>query len=107
MSTITVERSTTVHDEYADPRPGRWAHHLDLVAAKYAPSNPTEPIALGRAQVIEKGEIFQRRDDIPDITEADRVTVNGVTYDINGRPRAWTKNGTFVGIVIAVIRTEG
>lgn len=92
---IMVRRATTEDDEYGDPQPDDWAD-LQEYTAKFAPSNPSEDLAVGRNTVITGGAVYIR--DLPsrpDIRSSDRVIVRGVELDVDGEIGAWLRADTW------------
>lgn len=103
MSAETVEiwRASTVEDEYGDPVPGVWAKLSDHVG-RFAPSNPAEPVEVGRNAVITGGIVYIRDlATVPNIRATDRVSVRGVMLDIDGEVGVWRRSKGFA-VQIAV-----
>ncbi len=103
MSTEMVEiwRATTVDDAYGDPVPGVWSKLSDQVA-RFAPSNPAEPVEVGRNAVITGGVVYIRDlPSVPDIRATDRAKVRGVMLDIDGEVGVWRRSSDW-GVQFAV-----
>lgn len=72
---ITIRRAEQVEDAYGDPALGAYTDHLTL-DGQFAPSNPTEPVEVGRNAVITGGTVYIR--DVPIVSYAeDPVPVDG------------------------------
>ena len=103
MSAETVEiwRASAGEDEYGDPVPGVWAKLSEQVG-RFAPSNPAEPIEVGRNAVITGGVVYIRNlATAPNIRATDRVSVRGVMLDIDGEVGVWRRSKGFA-VQIAV-----
>lgn len=87
---ITILRYQTATDAYGDPIPGTYEPHI-TVSGKVAPSNPSEPVEVGRNAVITGGTIYIRHGAALDITNEDRVRVRGVDYEIDGEVGVWKR----------------
>ena len=88
--TIQILRATTTTDSYGDPVPGGFTDHIKLVG-KFAPSNPAEPVEVGRNAVITGGTVYARTDSVPDILASDRASIRGVEYLIDGEVGIWNR----------------
>lgn len=92
---IVIRRAQDVTNPDGDPVGTDWADHLTL-NGKFAPSNPEEPLAVGRNTVITGGTVYVRDlPDRPDITAADRAVVRGVEYPIDGEVGMWLRADTW------------
>jgi len=92
---IVIRRAVEVINPDGDPVGTDWADHLTL-SAKFAPSNPSEALEVGKNTVITGGTVYVR--DLParpDISADDRVKVRGVEYDIDGEVGAWLRQSTW------------
>lgn len=92
---IIICRAVTVTNPDGDPVSSTWAEHLDFTG-KFAPSNPSEPLEVGRNTVITGGKVYIR--DLPtrpDITADDRAVIRGVEYAIDGEAGAWLRQETW------------
>ena len=98
--TVTIRRASTVMDPYGDEVPGPFTDHLALVG-KVAPSNPAEPVEVGRNTVITGGTVYVRSDTIPDVKVTDRAVIRGVEYEIDGEVGVWRRSTGF-GVQFAV-----
>lgn len=99
---IQVTRAATVDDPYGDPVPGVFVDHLALVG-KFAPSNPSEPIEVGRNTVITGGTVYVRVSTVPDVVASDHAVIRGVEYEIDGEIGVWRRASGF-GVQFAVRR---
>lgn len=88
--TIATLRYADAEDAYGDPIPGDYSHHLTVVA-KVAPNNPSEPVEVGRNAVITGGTVYIRTLTELDISSEDRVSIRGVTYEIDGEVGLWRR----------------
>lgn len=97
--TITVIRAgapTGDKDRYGHPVLGADVE-TDYPRCLVAPAGSSEPVAVGRRQVVTLDTVYRRAD--VDVTAADRVRVRGVVRDVEGVPAKWTRGGrTFVVI---------
>lgn len=92
---VVIRRATEVTNSDGDPVGTDWVDHLTL-PAKFAPSNPSEPLEVGRNTVITGGTVYARGlPTKPDITSDDRATVRGVDYAIDGEVGAWLRQETW------------
>lgn len=92
---IVILRASEATDVYGDPIPGEFADHL-AVAGKFAPTNPSEPIEVGRNAVITGGTVYVR--DLasrPDVLPTDRAKIRDVEYEIDGEVGAWLRADTW------------
>lgn len=92
---VIIRHAAEVTNPDGDPVGTDWGDHLTL-SAKFAPSNPSEPLEVGKNTVITGGTVYAR--DLPtrpDITSADRAVVRGVEYDIDGEVGAWLRQSTW------------
>ena len=71
----------------------------------FAPAGSSEPVALGRSQVITLDTIYRRAD--VDVTAADRVLVRGRVREVEGDPERWGQGGRIRGVVIRLKNVEG
>lgn len=86
---IKILRASTVTNADGDPVSDAWDDHLDL-EGKFAPSNPSEPLQVGRNTVISGGTVYIR--DLatrPDIAATDRVVIRESEFAIDGEVGAW------------------
>lgn len=74
-------------DQYGDPVPGRWLDE-PLPDALFAPGGTSEPVQAGAAPVISTPTVYWPGRRV-DIAAADRLVVDGTTWDIEGRPAHW------------------
>lgn len=86
---------------YSDPQP--WSVY------GYGPGTNTEPRAPFRDQVVTEWTVYApASDEAP--TEWDRVVIDGVDYDVEGRPLDYT-HGPWehptAGLAVNLNRTEG
>lgn len=92
---IIIRRAVVVENPDGDPVGGAWTEHLTL-SGKFAPSNPSEPLEVGRNTVITGGTVYVR--DLasrPDIAAHDRAVVRGVELLIDGEVGAWLRSDTW------------
>ncbi len=88
---IQILRASTVTNADGDPVDDAWSEHLHL-EGKFAPSNPTEPLQVGRNTVISGGTVYIRDlESRPDITADDRVVIRGSELAIDGEVGAWLR----------------
>jgi hypothetical protein len=76
-----------------------------LPRALFAPASSTEPLTVGRVQVITADTLLWRCS--VDLTAADRVRVRGLVREVDGTPAVWTRNGRVVGVVATLKTSEG
>ena len=81
------------------PLPGVWL---------FDPGGSIEPVAVDRAATVTQPTLYAPGW-TPDLTEADRVTVDGLPYLIDGKPAAWSYwAGGPAGLVVRLrAETEG
>lgn len=92
---VIIRRAEEVTNADGDPVGTDWADHLTL-NGKFAPSNPSEPLEVGRNTVITGGTVYIRGLAVqPDITADDRVNIRGVDYAIDGEIGAWLRQDTW------------
>lgn len=92
---VVVRRAVVVTNPDGDPVGESWVDHLTL-SGKFAPSNPSEPLEVGRNTVITGGTVYVRDLPVrPDITAADRAVVRGVEYAIDGEVGAWLRSSSW------------
>lgn len=102
IETVTIQRATaTVTGRDGTTRPD-WTDVTETdVAALVAPSERGEDHGANRQATITSYDLY-----LPagtDITAADRVTVRGDTFDVDGEPAVWADSG----IVATVKRVAG
>lgn len=103
---ITILRASPGEDEYGDPTGGEYSAHLTL-QGQFAPSNPEEPVEIGRNAVITGGTVYIRDlETPPDIDATDRASIRGVEYEIDGEIGLWKRNTSWA-VQFAVSRSEG
>lgn len=88
--TVTVVRHRQTPagvDQYGDPIPGQWLDE-PLPDALFAPGGTSEPVQAGAAPVISTPTVYWPGRRV-DIAAADRLVVDGTTWDIEGRPAHW------------------
>jgi hypothetical protein len=80
---------------------------LDIEGCGVNPGGSQEPVEVGRTSVITRPEVYAPVD--ADVTAADRLVVRGVTYQVDGSPRAWISplTGWAPGLVIVLKDREG
>lgn len=61
----------------------------DLSSALFAPGNTSEPVAAGVSAVISQPTLYWRGNVAVDVIPTDRLTVNGTTYMVEGKPAVW------------------
>ena len=78
-----------------------------LPGAAFAPAGSTEPIAVGRREVITQDTLYFRR--LVDLTADDRVRVRGKVREVDGDPAIWRNpfDGLVRGVVVRLKSTEG
>lgn len=92
---IVIRRAVMVTNPDGDPVGESWTDHLTL-SGKFAPSNPSEPLEVGRNTVIKGGTVLVR--DLasrPDITAHDRAVIRGVELLIDGEVGAWLRSDSW------------
>lgn len=103
---ITILRASPGEDEYGDPVGGSYSDHLTL-QGQFAPSNPEEPVEIGRNAVITGGTVYVRDlEAAPDIRASDRAAIRGVEYEIDGEIGLWRRNSSWA-VQFAVHHAEG
>jgi hypothetical protein len=92
---VIIRRAVEVLNADGDPVGTDWADHFTL-SVKFAPSNPSEALEVGKNTVITGGTVYARDlPNRPDITADDRVIVRGVEYPIDGEVGAWLRQSTW------------
>lgn len=92
---VIIRRAEEVTNPDGDPIGTDWADHITL-SAKFAPSNPSEPLEVGRNTVIAGGTVYARDLPVrPDITADDRASIRGVEYAIDGEIGMWLRQDTW------------
>ncbi|QWW20132.1 hypothetical protein I6B53_03275 [Schaalia sp. 19OD2882] len=87
---VTRIRSTPAGvDQYGEPIPGQLERTV-LPPALFAPASSAEPLAPGRAPVISTASLYWRGQH-PDVQAGDQVEVDGITWEVEGRPSTWPK----------------
>lgn len=97
---VRLRATTTNLDQYDEPIPGGWTEE-QMPGALFAPGRTTEPVQPGVAAVAYAPTLYWP-DQHPDITPADRLVVEGVTYDVDGAPARWPS-----GTSVTLRATEG
>ena len=98
---VIIRRAVEVLNSDGDPVGTDWADHITL-SAKFAPSNPSEALEVGKNTVITGGTVYARDLPVrPDITSDDRASVRGVEYEIDGEIGMWLRQDTW-GIQFAI-----
>lgn len=92
---IMILRSVTEYDALGDPIRSEFQDHLPLTV-KFAPSNSTEPVEVGRKSVITGGTVYARDlDTVPDVDARDRVRIMGDVFEIEGDIGKWLRKDTW------------
>lgn len=92
---VIIRRALRVLNPDGDPVGTDWADHITL-SAKFAPSNPSEALEVGKNTVITGGTVYARDLSVrPDITSEDRASVRGVEYEIDGEIGVWLRHDTW------------
>lgn len=82
----------------------------DIDGAMFAPERDgSEVITVGRTTISSKPTLYWYKER-PDITEHDRIRVDGDMYEVDGRPAPWSDDlgGTAVGgLVVTLKRVTG
>ncbi|WP_136043209.1 MULTISPECIES: head-tail adaptor protein [unclassified Microbacterium] len=92
---VIIRRAVDVLNPDGDPVGADWADHITL-SAKFAPSNPSEALEVGKNTVITGGTVYARDLPVrPDITSSDRASVRGVEYEIDGEIGMWLRQDTW------------
>ena len=97
MRTETVEvwRAGSATDPYGDPVPGVWSKQASYDAV-LGPSNPSEPVEVGRNAVITGGTVYIRDLlSVPDIRATDRAKVRDVMFEIDGEVGVWRRSDSY------------
>ena len=113
--TITRIRPAVVTNRYGDLE-ADWANatSLDIVGCAVHPAGTTETTDPARTAVAIRWNLFLPPDS--DIVSGDRVTFDGVLYEVDGMPLAWSgasgidTNGVFGvldHIAAQLVRVEG
>lgn len=95
----------------AKDRYGRDVLGLDVETTStgwaFAPAGSSEPVAVGRTEVITLDTLYRRG--TADITAADRVRVRGAVREVEGDPADWVHyySGRFLGVVVRLKTVEG
>lgn len=85
---VTRLRSTPAGlDQWGDPVPGPWVETA-LPDALFAPGGTSEPVQPGTAAVVSTPTVYWRGQ-WPDIGPADRLSVDGTVWQVEGRPARW------------------
>ena len=102
------ESDTGATDDYGNPIVTET--ETDIDGALFAPErDSSEVITVGRTTVSSKPTLYWFKER-PDITEHDRVRVDGVEYEVDGKPAPWVDDlgGTDVGgLVVTLKRVDG
>lgn len=105
---VRLRNEVTGTDRYGNPEYG--TTEAALPPALFSPErDSSEVIAVGRVTVSTKPTVYWLKQR-PDVRAEDRLRVNGVEYDVDGAPAAWSDDlgGTDVGgLVVTLKRVEG
>lgn len=93
-----LRRSVTGQDRYGNPTYSESTE--DLPPAFFAPSGDLS-VESGREPVVSLPTLYWRGV-WPDVVAADRLTVRGVTYTVEGEPADW--RGASVGGLVVKLR---
>lgn len=77
-----------------------------LAPARFAPAGAAEPAQAGSVVVTSSPSLYWRGT-WPDVTVADRLTVRGVTYEVDGPPADWRGSGVTPGGMVVKLRSAG
>ena len=77
----------------------------DIPGALFDPGSSGETVTVGRAVLTSTPTLYWLRE-WPDLVAGDRVRVDGVVYEVEGRPAAWTDDlsGTDLGGLVVTLR---
>lgn len=102
--TIGVQKYAGVGDDGHGNTTEVWADPVSALIWQFDPGSSTETVEGGDRTVTEPtiyapGSL--------DVGRKDRVTVDGLTYDVLGDPHVWKRGDRVVGIVVDLHRAEG
>lgn len=107
-ATVTRLRpgASTGNDRYGNPIPGADVS-TPIIGGAFAPGGSIEPVEVGRAPVVTTPKLYFLA--AVDLTEGDRVLVNGTTYTVEGTPADWHSawGSTLAGLVVELKVVEG
>ncbi|WP_160159503.1 hypothetical protein [Actinomyces culturomici] len=82
-----VRDSEATVDQYGEPVPGAPVSE-DLPPGLFAPGGTSEPVAAGTDPVVSQPTVYWRGE-FPDVDPADRLVIDGRTYEVDGKPGRW------------------
>lgn len=109
--TVTVQRATTVTDDYGNTGALSWTSPTEMLVTLLAPPAPRREAALAEFTDRRQGALFGYTLYMPssaDVKPADRVLLWGDTFDVDGEPGRWESGigSTLGGIEVDVIRAD-
>lgn len=107
--TVQILTAGTATDPYSDETVNDWSTStaLAVTGVGIEPRPSSEPVQNARNAVVSGFTAY-----LPPgtaITSANRVTVRGNTYDVQGEPAVWRNpfSGWAPGIIVQLEKTEG
>lgn len=89
-------------DAHGNAEPS-WADPVEVGIWRFNPGGSQEPVTAGHTRVITEPEIYFPG---PQFGAQDRVTVRGITYEVDGEQPQWVHD-SFSGCVTRLRRVEG
>ena len=92
MAGIQILRPAAIEDTYGDAKAGKTTAGATF-EGRFAPANPAETVTETRSSQVLEGMVYIRTATPTGIRSSDLLSIDGVRYQVDGKPMAWESKG--------------